>query len=296
MHHIQRLESFIAVARSKSIREAAETTHLTSSALNRRILELESEVGSPLFERHARGTSLTSAGEIYLAYAKRAVRDAETASSQIDDLRGLRRGNINLSVIAAVADDLLMATIAKFQERFPKIAFSISVAGADEVVASVVAHQADLGIAFNLSVEKDFHAIAERRYVICAVMRRDHPHARRKTISLSDCASSPLAVADRSWGGRKLLDEYMNRTGFHLEPKVVSNSYEVLTAFVRRTNGICFQIRPEKPGASPAGDLAAVPVKEMAPFGRSMVMGCLRGRVLPVAAALFSEEAKRSLF
>lgn len=296
MQHIKQLESFIAVARSKSIREAAETSHLTSSALNRRILDLESEIGSPLFERHARGISLTSAGEIYLAYAKRAVREAETANSQIDDLKGLRRGHINLSVIAALANDKLMEAIGAFQERFPKVEFSVNVAGSDEVVASVVSHQADLGIAFNLSAEKDFHEIAERRYTMCALVRRDHPHARRRTISLSDCANFPLALPDRTWGGRKLLDEYLSRTGFRLSPQLDSNSYEVLVSFVRRTNGVCFQIRPEKKIGKEAHDLVAIPVAEMAPFARRMVLGCLRGRVLPVAAALFSEAAKRSLF
>ncbi|HZE91098.1 MAG TPA: LysR family transcriptional regulator [Rhizobacter sp.] len=296
MQHIKQLESFIAVARSKSIREAAETSHLTSSALNRRILDLEREVGSPLFERHARGINLTSAGEIYLAYAKRAVRDAETAGSQIDDLKGLRRGHIKLSVIAVLANDKLMETIAVFQQRFPQVAFSVTVAGSDEVVASVVSHQADLGMAFNLSLEKDFYEIAERRYVMCAVLRRDHPQARRRTISLNDCVNFPVALPDRSWGGRRLLDEYLSRSGFRLAPQLVSNSYEVLLAFVRRTHGVCFQIRPEKKGGKEADDLVAIPVTEMVPFARHLVLGCLRGRVLPVAAALFSEAARRSLF
>src|SRR4051812_14309475 len=97
MQHIKLLKSFIAVARSSSIREAADASNVTSSALNRRILDLEGELGAPLFERHARGTRLTSAGEIYLDYARRAVRDAEAAQSQIDDLGGMRRGTVNLA-------------------------------------------------------------------------------------------------------------------------------------------------------------------------------------------------------
>jgi DNA-binding transcriptional LysR family regulator len=296
MQQLKLLESFVAVARSKSIREAAEATHLTSSALNRRILDLEDELGAPLFDRHARGIRLSSAGEVYLAYAVRAIRDAEAAQSEIDDLRGLRRGNINLAVIAVAANDRLTEIMAGFQHQYPKIAFSVHVAGADEVVASVLESQADLGIAFNLSAEKDFYEIAERRYVMCAVVRRDHPSAGKAAISINECANYPIALADRSWGGRKLLDEYLNRTGFRFTPHLVSNSYEVLTSFVKRTNGVCFQIRPEKEHLGAEDGLAAIPVAEMARYARPMVLGALRGRLLPVAAAMFSETLKRELF
>lgn len=296
MQHIKLLKSFIAVARSSSIREAADASNVTSSALNRRILDLESELGAPLFERHARGTRLTSAGEIYLGYARRAVRDAEAAQSQIDDLGGMRRGNINLAVVAVQANHRLMDSIAGFQERFPKISFSITVAGSDEVVGSVLSHQADLGIAFNQAFEKDFHTLATQRYVMCAVVRNDHPCAGRARITLSECASYPIAMADRSWGGRKLLDEYTSRTGFVLAPQLVSNSYEVLIAFVRRSRGLCFQVRAEKTESADAEGLVSIPVAEMAQFARPMVLGCLRGRVLPVAAALFSETVRQELF
>jgi DNA-binding transcriptional LysR family regulator len=296
MQQLKLLESFVAVARSKSIREAAEAMHLTSSALNRRILDLEEELGAPLFDRHARGIRLSSAGEVYLAYAVRAIRDAEAVQSQIDDLGGLRRGNVNLAVIAVAANDRLTEIVAGFQHQYPKIAFSVHVAGADEVVASVLANQADLGIAFNLSAEKDFYEIAERRYVMCAVVRRDHPSAAQAGISISECANYPIAMADRSWGGRRLLDEYLHRTGFRLTPQLVSNSYEVLTSFVRRTNGVCFQIRDEKGQGVTEEGLVAIPVDEMARYARPMVLGALRGRLLPVAAALFGETLKRELF
>ena len=93
MKHLKSLSYFLAVAQHKSIREAAETVHVTSTALNRHILDLEEELGAPLFERHARGVRLTSAGETYLDYANRAQRDAEAAQSSIDELRGVKRGH-----------------------------------------------------------------------------------------------------------------------------------------------------------------------------------------------------------
>ena len=98
MQHLKSLFYFVAVAQHKSMREAAETLHLTSTALNRHILDLEDELGAPLFERHARGVRLSAAGESYLVYAKRALRDAELAHSHIDALQGLRQSQPSISL------------------------------------------------------------------------------------------------------------------------------------------------------------------------------------------------------
>ncbi|HUD88673.1 MAG TPA: LysR family transcriptional regulator, partial [Xanthobacteraceae bacterium] len=59
-----------AVARHGSIRKAADALNVASSALNRQILDLESDLGSALFERLPRGVRLTAAGEVFLAYVR----------------------------------------------------------------------------------------------------------------------------------------------------------------------------------------------------------------------------------
>src|SRR4051812_19981729 len=64
-----------AVARHGSIRKAAEALHIASSALNRRILDLEDELGTLLFERLPRGVRLSAAGELFIGYVRRSLTD-----------------------------------------------------------------------------------------------------------------------------------------------------------------------------------------------------------------------------
>ena len=73
--HAAVLRYFDHVARHGSIRKAAEALHVVSSALNRRILDLEAELGSPLFERLPRGVRPTAAGELFLNYVRRSMRE-----------------------------------------------------------------------------------------------------------------------------------------------------------------------------------------------------------------------------
>src|SRR4051812_49897246 len=66
-----------AVARCGSIRKAADVLNVASSALNRQILDLESDLGSPLFERLPRGVRVTSAGGGCLVYSPPGVSGVE---------------------------------------------------------------------------------------------------------------------------------------------------------------------------------------------------------------------------
>ena len=70
MNHLRFLKYFDEVVRAGSIRLAAERLHVAPSAVNRRIQDLEEELGLPLFERLPRGMRLTAAGELFVTYVR----------------------------------------------------------------------------------------------------------------------------------------------------------------------------------------------------------------------------------
>src|ERR1700731_752640 len=67
------LHYFVTVAEEGQITRAAAKLHIAQPALSQAIAHLESELGVALLERHARGVSLTSAGEAFLPKARAAV-------------------------------------------------------------------------------------------------------------------------------------------------------------------------------------------------------------------------------
>ena len=75
-----------AVARAGSIRKAAEALFITPSALDRRVQDLEQELGAELFERHARGMRLTAAGELFLHHVRAQRADFERIHAEIEHL------------------------------------------------------------------------------------------------------------------------------------------------------------------------------------------------------------------
>ena len=296
MNAMRLLRYIDAVAKTGSLRAAAEQLNVASSALTRRIIELEGELGTPLFERRPRGVIPTAAGGAYLKFVRQALSEHDAALSQIEELKGLRRGNIKLSTIAAVVAEDLPRLISDFQSTYSRITFEVTVSGSDDVVKSVLNDDADCGIAFDSTGGTGFRVIAEARQSFCAVMRNDHPLASAQSLKLSDCAAHPVALADLTWGGRQMLDEQLARSSLFLNSVLQTNSIELLVAYAKQGRGMYFQVRFPNANRAIGQDLVAIPIFEFQRTQRKMLLGVRQDRSLSVIASTFCEFLKERMF
>ncbi|MEO8132783.1 MAG: LysR substrate-binding domain-containing protein [Betaproteobacteria bacterium] len=120
------LPAFRAVAESQNLRAAAETLHLTHSAVSQQIRGLEEQLGFALFERRGRRVVLNSAGETLL-------RSVQTALAQLDD--GMQAAaavasgaahRLRVSVLPSFAQRWLLPRMGRWRERHPQLALEIS--------------------------------------------------------------------------------------------------------------------------------------------------------------------------
>jgi DNA-binding transcriptional LysR family regulator len=284
-----------AVARHGSIRKAADALNVASSALNRQILDLEMDLDSPLFERMPRGVRLTAAGEIFLAYTRQAISQLKAVESQVQQLRGLIRGQVGVAAVESVATELLPSAITEFQSAHPNVRFHVRIGTPEELVTALVADQADLMLTHNPPPKKTVAVAATATQALCALMVRDHPLAGRNSLRLRDCLAYPLALGDTSLAGRVLIEQVLSQASFDLEPRLVSNSVETMKAFARMNRGICFQFRRAGNAPIPPGDMVALPLVDPQLSAAKLILATRRGRVLPIAAAAFVELLVSSL-
>lgn len=299
MKHLRILDYVDEVARSRSIRKAAEQLNVTASAVNRRIADLEDELGAALFDRQPHGVRLTAAGEVFVNYLRKQNGEAERMKSQIEDLKGLRRGTVRLACSQALALDFLPRAVAEFHKTHPKVEFNVKVVDHEYAMAALAAFEVDLVLVFRPPFLANFHPLMTLEQRLVAIMTKTHPLAKAsgkaRKLRLRDCAAHPVALAERSIGGRQLLEEVMARTGLRFNIMAESNSFEMLRGLVIHAGLISFQIQI---GALPDGNKLGLVAREIdardMPTAK-LVFGGLRDRNLPVATAVFAELVKRRL-
>jgi LysR family transcriptional regulator, glycine cleavage system transcriptional activator len=119
------LPTFVAVARLQTLRAAAESLHLTHSAVSQQLGELESRLGFPLFDRRGRRVHLNAAGQALL-------RQVEPALAQVDDgvqaaaavARGAAQG-VRLTMLPSFAQRWFLPRLGRWRERHPDIPLEI---------------------------------------------------------------------------------------------------------------------------------------------------------------------------
>lgn len=278
---------FEAVARHGSIRKAAEHLHIASSALNRRILDLEDEVGSPLFERLPRGVRLTAAGEVLVNYVRWSLKELRKVEAQIDQLQGEVRGAVHIAVAESVTPSLLPQAISEYQGDHPGVGFHVLVDGPEILMGALVKDSVDLILTHEPPQQPVLSVLAVAEHPLCAFVSPDHPLAAEPIVSLRQCAQYPCAMPDRSLAARQILDVAQQETSVTLRPAIESDSIETLKAFARLGQAVCFSFHLGS--NEETHGLVPLLISDPRCMDARLYLAARRGRVLPVAAASFAE-------
>lgn len=291
------LRYFHEVADAGSFRAAAERTHVAASAINRQVKNLEEEVGAVLLERGRgrNGLKLTDAGQVFLKHVHRAMDELAAGRHEIDALRGLHRGTVNLGVTPGFARELLPQLLTSFHEEHPKVDYSIEVASSPRLVELTLSDAIDFSLTYNPPARSGLSVIGRRDVGSCVMVPKGHPLATRKSVRLSDCAPYEMVMPDKSLALRATLDQMFEDVG--VKPRIVltTNSYELMRTSAASGLGIAvltqflFGHDPNYPNAV----FVAVKDKRI----RSQVLMCCTrtGRHLSAASAAFASEIKQLL-
>jgi len=297
MRHLRPMRYVEEVARHGSIRRAGERLNVTASAINRRIADLEAELGTLLFERLPRGMRPTAAGELLLAHIRTQAADLDRVRSQIEELRGLRRGTVRLACSQALAHRVVGSAIAGFRARAPLVGFQVTVCDHAAALARLSEYEVDLVLVVGPPRSSDVLALATVEQPLVAVMAEGHRLASRPVVRLGDLAGETLVLPDRSLAGRRILDAALARRGAAARPVVECNAFEILWQVLRSDNAVSvqFALGAPLPGGPAEAGLVSRPFDPREVPTATIVLGQLRERALPVAAARFAERLAAGL-
>lgn len=248
----QSFRCFDEVARRGSIRKAAETLHLTAAAVHQQVLNLEEQVGTPLFDRLPRGMQLTTAGEIMVAAIRRSQRDYDNALTQVEDLRSLRRGHINLAVSHSSAEQLIPEVIESAMASHPGLTYSVRSGSGENILKWVANGEADIGFCLRRKPPPGVEEVRAVAQQLGLVTPPGHPLTQLgRPLRLRDCLEHPLILMTPDTELRAMVDQIDHREHRKARPLVETSSVAMVRRLVAKGIGIGFLI-PENVAADVA--------------------------------------------
>ena len=155
-HDLNELEVFIAVARHRSFRKAAEERNVTASSLSHTMRALEARLGLRLLNRTTRSVEPTEAGKHLYARLSGVIADLDQALDEINGFRDTVQGALRLNVPRPAARLLLAPLLGGFLKAHPHVTVEVVT---DDQLVDIVAQGYDAGVRFGESLALDMVAV-----------------------------------------------------------------------------------------------------------------------------------------
>ncbi|MFC3127306.1 LysR substrate-binding domain-containing protein [Pseudoroseomonas globiformis] len=286
------LDLFMAVAEDGSIAATATRRNIAASAVSRRLQELELDMDTALLQRHARGVSLTPAGEALLRHARSLFGLLGRARDEMQEYAHGVRGHVRIAANTSSLAEFLPEELAVFMARWPGIRVEMQELLSLEIVRAVRDGLADVGVMAAGVVAEGLESLPYKEDVLQAVVPLDHPLAARDGIDFAETLDYPQVGLARQSSIQNLLSGVAAQLGREIDCRVHVNSFDVLRRLVQV--GIGLAVLPENciaPFAS-ALRLRGIPLRDR--WARRALKLCVRDRAsLPVPARLFVQQAAR---
>src|SRR5271167_72645 len=186
MLNVARLKVLTEVAYRGSISAAAKQLSYSQSAVSQQITALEAETGVTLLERHARGVSLTAAGQTLVGHAEGILARLEAAESALSSIAGLRSGRLRMASFPTAGATLMPLAIATFRSSYPDVELTLAEGEPEEIVPRLGAGELDLALLFEFAGVSPLKEGTTRVELLedpmYLALPRDHPLAGREKL------------------------------------------------------------------------------------------------------------------
>jgi DNA-binding transcriptional LysR family regulator len=183
------------LARHGNFRDAAAAARITQPALTRSIQALEADLGVKLFDRRAGAVEATTYGAIMLRRARSLLAEGDDLRNEIDRAAGLESGRFSVSAGALPAGTHAALAVARLVNAKPGITCQLRQESWLDVIARVVAREADVGVAETSIIETDARiqteVVATPRFAFYC--RTGHPLQARRSLTVADVFNFPIA-------------------------------------------------------------------------------------------------------
>ena len=204
---LRQLRYFIRSAELLNFTEAAHALYISQSTLSQQIKQLEDELGMPLFDRIGKRVRITEAGSLFLPYARQTIADSESGRFVINDLKGIKTGELRIGVTYGLSA-LLTPVLIQFSAQYPDVKIIVEFGTSEDLLDKLKSTRVDFLLSF-LELQDNDMFISQRLYEspLTLVVHPSNPIADKKSVSIKDLKDIPLVLPAKGFHTRHFLNE-----------------------------------------------------------------------------------------
>ena len=235
-----RLKVFQCVAQNLSFTKASNELFITQPAITKHIKELEAEFEVKLFDRTGNKISLTQAGKILLSYSDHIISLHNEAKFELSQLKGNLEGSLRLGASTTIAQYVIPAALAKFNERFPEIKLSLTNGNTEQIEQRLLKNEVDIGIVEGKPTNADIRYTSflnDELLVFTSAQNNTIPNA----VSNEEFSKLPLVLRERGSGTLEIIEKSLQHDHIsrkHLNVLMFLGSTEAIKSFIKTGKGV----------------------------------------------------------
>ncbi len=237
------LKAFYMVARLGSITQAAKKLGLSQPTVTTQVRNLEGQYGVELFHRGGRRLVVSEEGARLLPMVKVLLQqeaDIEFFLRNCGQMQGTLR-------IGATAPYYILDLVRSFRARFPQTDVSLEIGNSQQVIEALEEYRVDLAASSQCLDDARLTRMVLGSDPLVLAVHREHPLARRKSVSLPDLKGHCLLMREPGSTTRQLTEDMLKAAGISIGPLLEIGSRESIREAVIRNLGISIIARHEVP-------------------------------------------------
>ena len=234
---IKQLRSFITISETKNITKAAALLNIVQPAVSRQIHLLEDELGVELFERSRHGMHLTNEGKILEEYARRALKEIETAKIELTSSDGALKGSVNIGILSSLSELLSVALMRIIKEKYPNVNLKITVGYSGHLKEWLENGEIDVALIYGSTSSKflDMQSMVQEQLWLIGSSQANL--SAEQSIELKDISQYDLILPYAPHRLRTLIEQGFHKAKYELKISAEVNDLAVQKQLVKEGFG-----------------------------------------------------------
>ncbi|MCX8957999.1 LysR family transcriptional regulator [Erwinia psidii] len=230
---------FVEVARSGSLRKAAEKLHVSASAINRQILQAEESFAIALFERLPEGMRMTTAGELLYYDLVRWQREFSVTRQRFDDIQGLKRGQVSAGLVQALTEGKVAEELAMVACENEWLTLKLAVENSSTICRMIRDSEVDFGLILDPGAVSGLEVLAFAELEMGVILPSGHPLSTRESLTLGQLNRERHIIPQASLVVHERVISLYQRSGQFPENFISCNDISLIRNLVIQGAGIC---------------------------------------------------------